>query len=120
MVKKAEPIKRQIKETKLEEITLKHHSFEDQPLEPECELSTRVRLTVPLNQEQEESKKKIVKKKKMIKKKEKRTDSFLSVLFSFFFIIFFFFTIFFLLSSCSWFKGTVNLTRVDNSHSGSN
>merc|ERR1711874_530261 len=39
-LKKAEPIKRDIAETKLEVIQLKHHTFEDQPQEPEAELST--------------------------------------------------------------------------------
>jgi len=71
-LKKAEPIKRDIAETKLEVIQLKHHTFEDQPQEPEAELSTQVILNVPLKQTNEETKDKVLKKKKILKKKHKK------------------------------------------------
>merc|ERR1712123_435315 len=72
-LKKAEPIRRQITEPKLETVQLKHHEFENQPQEPAAEHPTGIRLTVALKQMNEETDDKVKSKKKVLKKKQKKT-----------------------------------------------
>jgi len=67
-LKKAEPVKRPIEESKMEAVQLKHHTFEGEPQEPELEEPTSIIL---ISKKGDESSEKIQKNKTNLKKEQK-------------------------------------------------
>lgn len=70
-LKKASRVKREWDDDKLETVELKHHEFEQLPLEEEPEKMTTVVMSEPIldiKPEKEEKEKKKKKKKKVLKK----------------------------------------------------
>merc|ERR1712083_576494 len=74
-LKKSEAVKRQVEESKLEKVQLKHHEFENEPQTPVDEEKTNIKISTPLslsmdNTENQRTKTKIKKTKKKTKTDE--------------------------------------------------
>ena len=74
-LRKSAPVKREIKDAKLETVSLKSHAFEKMPLDVPREMMSNVRLGKPLpslkEKEKDQKENKVIKKKKKITSREK-------------------------------------------------
>ena len=71
-LRKSAPVKREIKDAKLETVSLKSHAFEKMPLDVPCEMMSNVKLGKPIPSLKD--KEKYQKENKVIKKKKKKTS----------------------------------------------